>query len=405
MTSNTEIKVYGYRWIILLLFMSLNIIIQMLWISFAAVTSVAMVFYSVDEMGIYLLSMTFMVVYIPVTFLSAWIIDKYDFKKGTIVGAILTGGFGFLRIFSTNNYPVVLISQIGVAVAQPFILNSITKMSANWFPENERTTATGISLISVFIGTALGLFATPFIVNAVNFQAMLNTYGIISLIIGIIYTIFIRNRPPTPPSEKIETEKVFMLEGFKNLVKNINFWILAIIFFIGLGIFNTILTYIESIVQPRGFDITFAGILGGLILLGGMVGALVMSLLSDKYKKRKILLLISVIIASVSLYGIAFAYSDILLWILGFTFGFGLVSASPVGLEFAVDLTSPVPEATSNGFLMMMGQISGIIFIISLEDFTMPITNDYFPALLLQAILLTVSFVLLLFIKEKKAKD
>ncbi len=410
--TETEPKIYGYRWVVLILFMLVNMVLQILWIGFATVTTAAQLFYGVEELSIYLLSLVFMVVYIPVTFIASWILDKYDFKIGTIIGTLFIAVCGFLRIFSVGSYDLVLLFQIGIAIGQPFMLNSITKLSANWFEPSERTTATGIALISVFLGTAMGLFITPFIVGGVNlieilnnfpnFQNMLNVYGILSLSLGIIYIIFIKNKPPTPPSREVTVEKVLMFEGLKKLFSNFNFWILIITFLIGLGIFNTILTFIEGIVIPKGHYSAFAGLFGLLILLGGIIGSLIMSIISDKYKKRKILLNISVIIATISLLGISFTKDPILLGLLGFIFGFGLISASPVSLEYAVDATKPVPEATSNGILMMVGQIGGILFILGLEDLKLPISEDYFPALILQTILLAIVFILILLIKEEE---
>ncbi|MFX0044045.1 MAG: MFS transporter, partial [Candidatus Hodarchaeota archaeon] len=149
--SKENIEVYGFRWIVLLLFMLVNISLQILWISFAPVRSVAATFYDVDELFIDLLAMSFMVVYIPVTFLSAWMIDKFGFRIGAGIGAIIAGIFGLLRFFAFEDYFLVLLFQIGIGIGQPFILNVVTKLSANWFPDSERTTATGIALISQFL--------------------------------------------------------------------------------------------------------------------------------------------------------------------------------------------------------------------------------------------------------------
>ena len=102
----------------------------------------------------------FLIVYIPITFLASWLIDKYNFKVGAGFGAVLMGVFGFLRYIADNNYVLALIFSIGIAIAQPFLLNTITKLSANWFPNKERTTATGISLIATSIGIALGIDCT-----------------------------------------------------------------------------------------------------------------------------------------------------------------------------------------------------------------------------------------------------
>jgi len=396
-----EVQIYLMRWTILLLFMFSNIVIQILWISFAAVTSSAMTFYGVDELSIYLLSMTFMVVYIPVTFLASWVIDKFGFKIGAGFGALLAAIFGFLRIFAMGDFMLVLIFQIGIAIGQPFMLNSVTKLSANWFPESERTTATGISLISQFLGIALGFFITPFIVEGISFQAMLSIYGVVALISGLLFIIFVKDKPPSPPSKEISEEKVFIFAGLKKLFTNKKFLILVIVFLIGLGVSHTITIYIEKIFVPRGYDAIFTGIFRSIILIGGIIGCLVMSILSDKFKKREILIILSCVIATISLFIILFAYDENLLYLFGFLFGFGLISAAPVALEYAIDITSPVSEASSNGFLLMFGQIGGVIFILGFEGLNM-LNGDYFPVLIIQSILLIVISILAFFLKEKK---
>ncbi len=398
--SEKNIQVYGYRWTVLLLFMFVNITMQILWITYASITIEASVFYGVTELEILLLSLVFMIAYIPITFLASWIIDKYDFRVGAGIGAVLAGVFGFLRYFAGTDYTLVLIFQIGIAIGQPFILNSITRLSANWFPESERTSATGLSMISQFIGIMLGVLITPFIVGALDISLMLLIYGILSLISGVLFVILAKNKPATPPSSEISKERVLMGEGLKKLFMDKYFLILFVTFFFGLGIFNFITSYIELIVVPRGFDATDAGLLGGLMLIGGIVGCVVMSALSDKYKKRKILLIISVLIATTSLFIITFTADITLLYLFSFLLGYGILSAGPVALEYAVDLTKPVPEASSNGMLMMVGQIGGIIFILFFEGFTTP-TGDYFPALLLESIFLLVVLVITFFLKEK----
>ena len=401
--NETKIQVYGYRWIGLLLFMFVNITLQMLWISFAAVTSKATTFYNVDELLILLLSMSFMVVYIPITFLASWLIDKHGFKIGAGVGALLAAIFGFLRFFAFTNYTLVLIFQIGIAISQPFVLNSITKLSSNWFPESERTTATGLSLISQFLGIALGMLITPILVIGNDLGLMLLIYGIIAMISGILFLVFAKDKPPTQPSKEVTSEKVFISEGLKQLFTNKQFLILVIIFFIGLGTFNMISSYIELIIIPKGYGSEEAGLLGGLMLFGGIIGAIIMSALSDKFKKRKILILISVLIAAISLFVLAFTNDITLLYLSSFLLGFGILSAGPVALEYAVEKTRPVPESSSNGILMMIGQVGGIIFILGLVDFTF--NGDYLPALLLLAGLTVGILILGFFLKDTKPKN
>ena len=87
------------------------------------------------------------------------------------------------------------------------------------------------------------------------------------------------------------------------------FWFGLLVSFIGLGIFNGITTWIENIVRPRGFTPTDAGTLGALMIVGGVIGAVVIPALSDKYRKRQLFLFISFIGAIPGLIGLTFATS------------------------------------------------------------------------------------------------
>jgi len=397
--SDKEIQVYGYRWVVLLLFFLVNAVIQILWISYAPVATTALSYYNLDDLLLVdLFSLTFMIAYIPMTFIASFLLDKYDFRIGAGIGAILMGIFGFLRYFAFQEFWVALLFQLGIAIGQPFLLNAVTKLSANWFPETEKTTATGISLLSTYIGVALGSILSPILVAMWDISGMLLTFGILALISAVLFVVFARERPPTPPTREITEEKVFMFEGIKKLFTNKYFLILFLVFFVGLGVFNTMETYTGKIIP---YDETLAGLLGMIIIVGGVLGTMVMSILSDKLNMRKILMIISLLIAGASLLIFSFL-SGVLLLLFGFLFGFGLLGASPIALEYAVDATKPVPETSSNGILMMSGQIGGIIFIIGLEDLTL--NGSYFPALIIQAILLLVCLLFSFFLEEYKVR-
>jgi predicted MFS family arabinose efflux permease len=378
-----------------------GISLQIMWISYATVTLEAATYYSVGEFEILFLSTIFMITYIPVSFIATWLINRFGFRIGVGLGAMINGVFGFLRVLVGPNYPLVLIVQIMISLSQPFFLNSVSLLSKNWFPESERNTSTGLSVISQLLGIAIGMVLTPILVIAFNLEVMLFIYGLYSLIIGVVFVIFARDEPPTPPSIRVNKEDTEVKGGLKLLFLSKQFVIISIIFFVGLGAFNMVSTYIELIVSPRGLSAIEVGNLGGLMILGGIIGATLMSTLADKLRKRALLIKISLLIAVVSFTVISFANTTPLLYVTGFLLGFGLLSVGPVLLEYAVDVTVPVPEASSNGMLMVIGSISGILFILGFEGFTTP-SGDYFPALIVLSILSLVSFVLSLFLKDVK---
>ncbi len=45
-----------------------------------------------------------------------------------------------------------------------------------------------------------------------------------------------------------------------------------------------------------------------------------------------------------------------------FVFGFAVMSAGPLGFQYAAEVSSPAPEAVSQGTLLLAGQLSGILF-------------------------------------------
>jgi sugar phosphate permease len=365
-------KVYPYRWVVLITFMLVVAINQLLWITFAAITSDAAAYYDVSHLSIGLLSMSFMIVYIIVSIPASWVIDTYGMRVAVGIGATLTGVFGLLRGLAGDDYTLVLIAQIGIAIGQPFILNAITTVAARWFPIGERATASGFGSLAMYVGIVLGLALTPFLTLRSGIHSTLITYGIVSVGVVLAFFALARERPPTPPYPLGEDERSLVFDGLKQMLRKREFVLLLAVFFIGLGVFNAVTTWIEDILAPRNFSITQAGLTGGLMVVGGIVGALVIPLLSDHARKRVPYLILAVAGATVGLTGIAFSVNYALLLTSAFVMGFFLLSAGPLGFQYGAEITYPAPEGTSNGLLLLMGQISGIAFIFAMDSFRSP---------------------------------
>jgi len=88
--SEKTFRLYGYRWVVLGVFMFVNVTIQTLWIAYAPITGPAAQFYGVDDLQIGLLAMTFMIVFIPLSIPVSWAIDTYGFHKAVGFGAIIS---------------------------------------------------------------------------------------------------------------------------------------------------------------------------------------------------------------------------------------------------------------------------------------------------------------------------
>jgi MFS family permease len=394
-------KVYSYRWVVLLVYFLLNALMQVQWITFAPITSEAVAFYHVPALQIDLLSLIFMIVYIFVSIPASYIIDTWGIRIGIGIGAALLGIFGFMKGFYGSSYAMVVIAQIGIAIGQPFVLNSVTKVGVRWFPLHERATQAGISVLAQFVGIILAMAATPPLFKMYGMETMLMIYGIATLAGAVIFLIFNRECPATPPCPQGHDERIAVFAGLKHIFKQRDMIYLLIIFFTALGIFNAVTTWIEQIIRPRGFDITQAGITGALMMFGGILGAAILPVFSDKLRKRKIFIVVTSIFAIPGLAGLAFAGSYGLLLLSSLVFGFFLMAGGPISYQYSAEICYPAPEATSQGLLMLAGQISGIIFVFGM-DMAASEGAAKTPAMIVFLVLMAVNVFLTLQLRESK---
>lgn len=368
--NKTTIKIYPYRWVVLSLYVLISIIIEIQWLTFASISQVAQEFYQTTALRIDFLSMIYMLVFIVMSIPASYIIDTWGLKKGLMMGAVFTGIFGLLKAWGAESLLVVTIAQIGLAIAQPFILNAVTKVGAKWFPVNERATVAGLGSLAQYLGIIVALSVTPLLLKQGNngtyeMAKMLWIYGILSVSGAVLVLFFMREEPPTPPTSEEFAQRTSPVAGIKDIFRNKDMQLLLLVFFIGLGIFNAVSTCIDQICENLTMDET--GIVGGVMLIGGVLGALILPTLSDKMKKRKPFMVLCMIFMLPGLIGLTVFKDFVPMMISAFIFGFFIMSAGPIGFQYGAEKSYPAPESTSQGIIMLVGQVSGILFVFGLN--------------------------------------
>ncbi len=396
--GDKSFRLYGYRWVVLAVFMAINLTIQMLWIGYAPITGPAARFYGVTDLQIGLLAMSFMAAFIPLSIPVSWAIDTYGFRPTVSLGAGLMGIFGLVRGLAGADYALVLWSTIGIAIAQPFLLNAWTKVPAQWFAIEERATAVGLVTLANLVGTALGMVLTPVLIETLPIPSVQLIYGGLAMVSAGLFLIFAREKPPTPPCPPGLEVRALMLDGLKHAFTVKPFWLYLFVSFIGMGIFNGITTWVENIIRPRGFTPTDAGTVGALLLVGGVLGAVIIPPFSDKQHKRRRYLLLGISLAIPGLVGLTFATSYWVLLLSAFGMGFFIISTSPIGMQYAAEITQPTPEGTSNGLIQLFGQAS-VVFVYIMEAMKSG-DGSFTPALLLAIGLLVVSALVVTRLKD-----
>jgi MFS family permease len=357
-----EYRVYGYRWVVLAVFMLVNLIIQMLWISYAPITSLAASYYGVSDLWIGLFSMSFMIAFIPLSLPAAWVIDTRGFRLAVGFGVVMMAVFGIARGLAGSSYPLALASTIGIAVGQPFLMDSWTKVPANWFGQRERATAVGLVTLASMLGIALGMVLTPILAATLSIATVQLVYGLLAAVGAVAFLALARERPATPACPPGMDERALMFDGLKHALRVKPFLVMLGVAFIVMGAFNGVTTWVEEIVHPRGFTPTDAGIMGALLLLAGIIGAVVLSALSDRQGKRVRFMVIALAASVPGLLGITFVSSTWLLFAFAAALGFFLVAILPIGMQYAAEVSYPTPEGTSSGLIQLCGQVS-VVFV------------------------------------------
>jgi len=357
--ADKSYRLYGYRWVMLAVFMFLNLTLQLLWISYAPIITPAAKFYGVSDTQIAALAVTsWLIAYLVLSIPASWAIDTYGIYITVGLGAILMAVFGVLRGFAVN-YTQVFWMTAGIALAQPFLLNSWTKFAAHWFGVEDRATIVGVVTLSNLVGIAIGEAVPPLLLQGgMPIQIQQSIFGGITAFSSILFLLLARDKPPTPPCPPGQDARSVMFDGLKHALTVKDFWLLIFIAFVALAIFNGVSSLVEAIILPRGFSTTDAGTLGALIVVGSILGSVVLSYFSDKQRKRRRYLFIGILLAIPGMLGLAYATNYALLMISGFWLGFFLVGLAPIGFQYGAEIVHPTPEGTSNGLIQLFGQTS-----------------------------------------------
>jgi FLVCR family feline leukemia virus subgroup C receptor-related protein len=446
---------------------------QVQWLAHASVMRAASVFYAgqfspSSIINIDFLAMVYMIVYIVACIPASMIIDKRGIKVGLGIGSLLVALAGLAKGVWAGSFAAQIAAQTVLAVAQPFIINAVTAVSVRWFPLRERGTAAGLASLSQYLGFIVAMGLTPLLVvsdptRADYGQGMdraLLVYGIFSFAAGIAALLLIKERPANVQSDDSHQYSGFAKE-VRAILSHRDMRILILLFFIGLGIMNAVSSMVDSIAGNLGVRDS-DGLIGVFMILGGIIGAVIIPMLSDKFRKRKLFLILCIALMIPGMAGLSFAKhlnpfgygwktlsapdgadvrlrsdlprpsveieatgtyvfafelrdkygqaldsgtvkiharepgsaveaaiepgtieairgqavmlsgSDmdsqvvrsiyILALVSSFLFGFAVMSAGPIGFQYAAEVIHPASESISQGMLLLVGQISGIAF-------------------------------------------
>jgi len=282
----------------------------------------------------------------------------------------------------------MLLGQALAAIAQPLLVNVPAAISNAWFAVNERDAATTVGSMFSAVGNAVGsllpvLFVTKDVNGSVNGMiSLLSTECLICVVSLLFAAVVITDAPPSPPSKSSSPTLRASSSGeaalswkalhdVNTLLKDRNFIVLCLSFSISLGVFNALITLVNQLVQPFGYDNLDAGYCGTVLILSGLFGAALNSFLMERTKEYLnivrsgfFLCLLSIITLFLLL-----QHGDITGLLLGFSLvGFFLLPMLPCTFELCADCTFPISSDISVGICLVGGNLLGLPITYALQD-------------------------------------
>ncbi|KAH8765763.1 major facilitator superfamily domain-containing protein [Hyaloscypha finlandica] len=377
-------KVYKRRWFGLIQLVLLNIIVSWDWLSFSANSTTTSQYYNVTPSIINWLSTAFMFAFCVATPLVIYTLHHGGPKPSIITASVLILLGNWIRYGATKagphgNFGGVMFGQILTGLAQPFVLAAPTRYSDLWFTNSGRVAATAVmSLANPFGGALAQLIDPSWAGKPEDIPNMVLYIAIISSVASIP-SFFIPAAPPTPCSPSGHEEKQALGPSLKFLFTCPEFYMIMVPFTVYVGLFNSISSLINQLLQPYSFTETEAGIAGALLIVVGLVTSAVTSPIIDKTKTFLFAIKLQVPIIAISYLAFTWAPQTrniaapyVILAVLGAA-SFSLV---PVVLEYLIELTHPVsPEVTST-ICWSGGQLLGGIFVLVSNALRDPGLND-----------------------------
>jgi predicted MFS family arabinose efflux permease len=330
---------------------------QLLWLTYAPITTDAARHFDVSEGAIGWLSQVFPLVYVVLALPAGLALDR-RFRGALLLGAWLTALGGAMRLTS-DTFAIALAGQILIAVAQPLILNAVTKVAATSLPPERLAHGISLGTAGIFAGTALALPLGPALGDEASLKPLLLVDAAVALAAATWLTAAMtrpaRSPRASPPAfaGRDELAAVWRDRAIRRL---------AGVAFLGFGVFVALTTWLQALLEPAGVSDETAGVLLGVMVLAGVIGSAVLPAPLVRHAKERAFLRTAAVVAASACALLALAPSVAAVAVV--PLGVVLLGSLPVILELT-ERRSETSAATA--LIWLAGNAGGIVIAVLVQ--------------------------------------
>jgi len=346
------------RWVILAGYALLTACTQFLWLAYAPITAQTHRIMGVSEGAVGDLAGIFPLVYVILALPAGRWLDA-RFGRALGLGASLTAAGGLVRLAGPSSYGWAIAGQFVIAVGQPFVLNSITKIAGRYFPSGERTAAVSIGSVALFAGILGAVLSGGPLLDAGGLALLLRVQGA-AAVLAAAWVLAVIRAPAAYPGDPSVAVSLRWLRGDRFM------WLLAGLLFVGMGVFNAVATWLDSILTHFGHG-GASGYLIAIMTVGGIAGGALLPGIVARRDQRRGMLEIAVAVTGVAFAVIAAVHNPVLGGTVLFAAGFFLLAGLPVVLDWSELHAGSERAGGAAGFLLLSGNLGGVVLVLIIQ--------------------------------------
>jgi ACS family D-galactonate transporter-like MFS transporter len=329
--------------------------------------------------------------------------DRY---KPRIVIALSTVGWGFFQAIAAfaANWPMLLLTRLGLGVTEGPIFPAGGKLNAMWMTSTERARGATLLTGGASLGTALGAIVIAELIAALgSWRLAFVIAGVGTIACGLLAWWYIRNSPREHPmvsdAEARHIEKAHAAEDAQNThigcgswsayFRFRSVWCMCLGYMFFAIVFYGLLTWLPSyLFEVHGFDIKTLGGATFIIFFSGFVGDLVGGWINDQWRARggtpnqvfRTMLAVAALFTTVSIFAVGYVSDPVTVVAL---LSVVLFFLRWCGIYWAIPLILATRDRAGFlcGCMNLSANIAGIAVPV-IVGFIVQITGSYFLAMM-----------------------
>ncbi|MGH3322098.1 MAG: MFS transporter [Streptosporangiaceae bacterium] len=340
----------GNRWPLLIAYAAVAAATQMLWLTFAPVTTVAARRYGVSVEAIGWLSEIFPLLYVLLALPAGAVLDRW-FRPGLAAGGALTAAGGLLRLAGGVGW--VFAGQILVAVAQPLVLNAVTKVAGTYLAERHRPQGIALGSAGLFAGMVVALVLGAGLGDRLPLLLLVEGLAAPAAVLWLLVAL---RRPGAYPAPPVAAG----VRALRSLVGDPPVRVLCVLVFLGFGVFIAVTTWLQPLLRPAGVTPTGAGTLLAVLVVAGVVGSSVLPGLMAARRREAAFISVAALVTVAGCGVLAVAPGLVSGVIVLALVGLLLLATLPVVLELVERRAGPA-AATGAALMWLFGNAGGLV--------------------------------------------